>query len=203
MSLELNADTLLMKETIIKNISILQQNFFKKTLKVGIKETRTFTMSTKVKLWNRYSALPSVVALFAIAVLAQLPHYYYLSEIMKLNQEDYIVLLISFPIFGAIGLTAVALLLSDYLLNRLREPSEKLVPTYVLRGGLFAAVLYFIVQIFIVFFGFEAITEIREAMPEELINNVALKEVIGMGLLLIIAFFLNPPIDARFRTKKI
>lgn len=154
-------------------------------------------MSNKIKIWNRTTGLPTILTLLAMSILAQLPHYYYLSEIMKLNQEGYVALLIAFPIFGAIGLTAVGLLISDYLMSRNRNPTDELVWKYILRGGTLAIILYLLIQILGIFFAFQAIEVFREGMPEDLANNIALKEVIGMSILLIIAVFFNPPVEKR------
>ncbi|MHA1304896.1 MAG: hypothetical protein ACTSQE_01285 [Candidatus Heimdallarchaeaceae archaeon] len=150
-------------------------------------------MSERIRFWNREAALPSILVLFGISLVAQLPHYYYLSEIVQLNQEGYISLVIALPIFGAIVLTAASLLVSDYLLGRVRKPEEINLLRYLIRGALITIFLYFFLQLFVVFFGFQAITIFREGMPKDIVDNVAFKEALGIFLLLLVVFFLNPP----------
>ncbi len=161
-------------------------------------------MSSKIRILDKQSMWPSVVAVFAISFLAQIPHFYYLHDIVEFNTWEYLPLLIAFPIFGTFVLTAVSLLISEQLMNRVRDVRERKLYRYLLRGALFTVLLYFVIQMLIVFFGFEAIATFKNLMPEGLIDSVAFKEIFGMSLMLIIGIFINPPIQMRGRrsTKK-
>ena len=110
-------------------------------------------------------------------------------------------LLIAFPIFGALGLSAVGLLISEYLYKRERD-KEKKVFRYLIQGAFIAVIIYFFIQILVIFFGFEAISVIREGMPEDIVNNVAFKEILGMSIILIIGVFINPPLQDQTKRKK-
>ena len=153
-------------------------------------------------IFDKEAALPSVITVFALSLLAQIPHFFYLHDIVGFNTARYLPLLIAFPIFGAIGLSAVALLLSEYLLKRVRNEKDRVLFRYLLRGSLFAIGIYLVVQIFIVFFAFEALTPIRNIMPENIIDSVTFKEVFGISLILIIGLFINPPIQIQFRRRR-
>ena len=160
-------------------------------------------MSSKLRILDKQSMWPSVVAVFAISFLAQIPHFYYLHDIVEFNTWEYLPLLIAFPIFGTFVLTAVSLLISEQLLNRVRDERERKLFRYLLRGALYTVLLYFAIQILLVFFGFEVIGTFRDLMPTGIIDNVAFKEIFGMSLMLIIGIFINPPIQiTRRRTKK-
>ncbi|MCK4845268.1 MAG: hypothetical protein KAS95_06325 [Candidatus Heimdallarchaeota archaeon] len=152
-------------------------------------------MSTRIKIWSKEAAVPSVIALFSISIFAQIPHIYFLSEVVQLNKEGFLPLLIAFPIFAALVLSAVALLISEHLLGKVRGEKDRKVFRYLLRGALISIALYYVLQFFIVFFLFQVIEPIREAMPDLVVDAVTLKEIVGMSLLLLAAFFINPPID--------
>lgn len=160
-------------------------------------------MSSKMRILDKQSMWPSVVAVFAISFLAQIPHFYYLHDIVEFNTWEYLPLLIAFPIFGTFVLTAVSLLISEQLMNRVRDERERKLFRYLLRGALYTVLLYFLIQILLVFFGFEVLKTFRDLMPEGVIDNVAFKEIFGMSLMLIIGIFINPPTQiTRRRTKK-
>jgi len=159
-------------------------------------------MSTKIRIWSKEAAVPSVIALFSISIFAQIPHIYFLSEVVELNKEGFLPLLIAFPIFAALVLSAVALLISEHLLGKVRSEKDRKVFRYLLRGALISIALYYVIQFFIVFFLFQVIEPIREAMPDLVVDAVTLKEIVGMALLLIAAFFINPPIDFQKGKKK-
>ena len=159
-------------------------------------------MSTRDKIWDKEAALPSIITVFSMAFLAQIPHIYYLHEIVDLNHWGTLQLLIAFPIFGAVGLSAVSLLISESLFSRVRNEKERNLFRYLIRGSLIAILIYFVVQILIVFFMFEAIGGIRNAMPENIIDSVTFKEILGMSVVLIIGVFINPPVQISFRRKK-
>ncbi len=159
-------------------------------------------MSSKIRLLDKQSMWPSVVALFAISFLAQIPHFYYLHDIVEFNTWEYLPLLIAFPIFGAFVLTAVSLLISETLMNRVRDERERKLFRYLLRGALITVLLYFLIQILLVFFGFQVIKVFADLMPAETIDNVAFKEIFGMSLMLIVGIFINPPIPIRGRRSK-
>ncbi len=150
-------------------------------------------MGERVRFWNKTAALPSILTLFGISLVAQLPHYFYLSDIMGLNQQNYISLVIALPIFGAIVLTASSLLVADYLLYRKRRPEEANLLRILFQGAFITIVLYFFIQIFLIFFGFQVVTVFANGMPENVIDNVAFKESLGIFLLLLTVFFINPP----------
>ena len=158
-------------------------------------------MSKTERIWDKQAAWPSIIALFSIAFLAQVPHFYYLSDIINFNNAEQITLLIAFPIFGALGLSAVALLISEFLYKRVRD-KEKPVFRYLIRGAFIAVLIYFIVQIFIVFFAFEAIDVIRDGLPKDIVDNVTFKEILGMTIMLIIGVFINPPLQDQTKRKK-
>ena len=159
-------------------------------------------MSTKIRIWSKEAAVPSVIALFSISIFAQIPHIYFLSEVVQLNKEGFLPLLIAFPIFAALVLSAVALLISEHLLGKVRGEKDRKVFRYLLRGALISIALYYVLQFFIVFFLFQVIEPIREAMPDLVVDAVTLKEIVGMSLLLLAAFFINPPIDFQKGKKK-
>lgn len=160
-------------------------------------------MSSKMRILDKQSMWPSVIAVFAISFLAQIPHFYYLHDIVEFNTWDYLPLLIAFPIFGAFVLSAVSLLISETLLNRVRDVRDRKLYRYLLRGSLYTVLLYFVIQIFIVFFGFEAIATFRNLMPKGIVDSVTFKEIFGMSLMLIVGIFINPPIQiTRRRGKK-
>ena len=104
-------------------------------------------MSSKMRILDRQSMWPSVVAVFAVSFLAQIPHFYYLHDIVKFNTWDYLPLLIAFPIFGTLVLSAVSLLVTEALMNRVRDVKERKLYRYLLRGTLYTVLLYFVVQI--------------------------------------------------------
>jgi membrane protease YdiL (CAAX protease family) len=159
-------------------------------------------MSTKIRIWSKEAAVPSVIALFSISIFAQIPHIYFLSEVVELNKEGFLPLLIAFPIFAALVLSAVALLISEHLLGKVRSEKDRKVFRYLLRGALISIALYYVIQFFIVFFLFQVIEPIRDAMPNLVVDAVTLKEIVGMVLLLIAAFFINPPVDFQKGKKK-
>ncbi|MHA1199014.1 MAG: hypothetical protein ACTSQF_06655 [Candidatus Heimdallarchaeaceae archaeon] len=160
-------------------------------------------MSSKIRILDKQSMWPSVVAVFAISFLAQIPHFYYLHDIVGFNTWEYLPLLIAFPIFGTFVLTAVSLLITESLMNRVRDVKERKLFRYLLRGALFTVLLYFVIQILIVFFGFQVLPTFSELMPPDLIDNIAFKEIFGMSLMLIVGVFINPPFKiTRRRTKK-
>ena len=159
-------------------------------------------MSTRTRLWDREAALPSIITVFSIALLAQIPHIYYLHEIVNLNNWSTLPLLIAFPIFGAVGLSAVSLLISESLFSRVRSEKERKIFRYLIRGSLIAILIYFVIQILIIFFIFEAIGAIRNAMPDDPIDSVTFKEILGMSIVLIIGVFINPPVQISLRRKK-
>ena len=134
---------------------------------------------------------PSVIAVFSMAFLAQIPHFYYLHDIVEFNDWENLPLLIIFPIFGAIGLSSVSLLITETLLNRVRDDKERKLFRYIIRGSLYSILLYFVVQILIVFFGFEAIAAIRNIMPSNVVDNVAFKEIFGMTIILVVGLFIS------------
>lgn len=153
-------------------------------------------------VFDKEAALPSVITVFALSLLAQIPHFYYLHDIAEFNTARYLPLLIAFPIFGAIGLSAVSLLLTEYLIKRVRNEKDRVLFRYLLRGSLFAIGIYFLVQVFIVFFAFEALAPIRNIMPQDIIDSITFKEVFGISLILIIGVFINPPIQIQFRRRR-
>lgn len=159
-------------------------------------------MSTKIRICSKEAAVPSVIALFSISIFAQIPHIYFLSEVVELNKEGFLPLLIAFPIFAALVLSAVALLISEHLLGKVRSEKDRKVFRYLLRGALISIALYYVIQFFIVFFLFQVIEPIRDAMPNLVVDAVTLKEIVGMVLLLIAAFFINPPVDFQKGKKK-
>ena len=159
-------------------------------------------MSTRIRIWSKEAAVPSIIALFSISNFAQIPHIYYLSEVVNLNKEGFLPLLIAFPIFSALVLSAVALLISEHLLGKVRSEKDRKVFRYLLRGSLISIAIYYVIQFFIVFFLFQVIEPIREAMPNLVVDAVTLKEIVGMSLLLLAAFFINPPIDFQKGKKK-
>lgn len=150
-------------------------------------------MSSRLRILDRQSMWPSVIAVFSLAFLAQIPHFYYLHDIVEFNNWENLALLIIFPIFGAIGVSSVSLLITETLLNRVRNEKDRKLYRYILRGSFYSILLYFVVQILIVFFGFEAIPAIRGLMPTGIVDNVAFKEIFGMTIILIIGLFINPP----------
>ncbi len=158
-------------------------------------------MSKTERIWDKQAAWPSIIALFSIAFLAQVPHFYYLSDIVDFNHPEQITLLIAFPIFGALGLSAVGLLISEFLYKRDRSKNKPIF-RYLIQGAFIAVLIYFVVQIFIVFFGFEAIDVIRDGMPVDIVDNVAFKEILGMSIILIIGVFINPPLQDQTKRKK-
>ncbi|MCG3216653.1 MAG: hypothetical protein KAS63_08005 [Candidatus Heimdallarchaeota archaeon] len=158
-------------------------------------------MSTQSKLFDKEAAWPSLIAVFAIALLAQVPHFYYLHDIMEFNNWETISLLIAFPIFGAIGLSAVSLLISDYSLKRIRDTKERNIFRSLVRGSFYSILIYFVVQFFFIFFLFEAVGSIRNNLPTNPIDSVAFKEILGMSVILIIGIFINPPEQLRRRRK--
>ena len=159
-------------------------------------------MGSRVRIMDKQSMWPSVIAVFAFAFLAQIPHFYYLHDIVEFGGWDNLPLLIAFPIFGAIGLSAVSLLITEALMNRVRDAKDRKLYRYIIRGSLISIGLYLFIQIFIVFFGFEAISAIRGILPSEIVNNVAFKEIFGMTLMLIIALFVNPPAQLNIRRRR-
>ena len=158
-------------------------------------------MSKTERIWDKNAAWPSVIALFSIALLAQVPHFYYLSDIVNFNNSTQILLLIAFPIFGALGLTAVSLLISEFLYKKTRDKDKK-VFRYLIQGAFISVLIYFVVQILIAFFLFEIITPIREGLPTDIVNNVTFKEILGMSIILIIGVFINPPLQNQTKRKK-
>ncbi len=158
-------------------------------------------MSKTERIWDKQAAWPSIIALFSIAILAQVPHFYYLSDIVNFNNSSQISLLIAFPIFGALGLSAVGLLISEFLYKRERG-KDKPVFRYLIQGAFIAVIIYFVIQFLIVFFGFEAIEVIREGMPDNFIDKVVFKEILGMSIILIIGVFINPPLQEQTKRKK-
>ena len=155
-------------------------------------------MSTRTRIWDREAALPSMITVFSMAFLAQIPHIYYLHEIVKLNNWTTLPLLIAFPIFGAIGLSAVSLLISETLFSRVRSEKERNLFRYLIRGSLIAILIYFVVQILLIFFLFE----VSGVMSANVINSVTFKEILGMSIVLIIGVFINPPVQISLRRKK-
>lgn len=158
-------------------------------------------MSKTERIWDRKAAWPSIIALFSIAFLAQVPHFYYLSDIVNFNNTEQISLLIAFPIFGALGLSAVGLLISEYLYKRERDKNKPIF-RYLIQGAFIAVLIYFVVQFLIVFFGFEAIEVIRDGMPLDIVDNVTFKEILGMSIILIIGVFINPPLQEPTKRNK-
>ncbi|MHA1347651.1 MAG: hypothetical protein ACTSVO_10525 [Candidatus Heimdallarchaeaceae archaeon] len=158
-------------------------------------------MSKTERIWQKQAAWPSIIALFSIAFLAQVPHFYYLSDIVNFNNTEQLTLLIAFPIFGALGLSAVGLLISEFLYKRDRAKDKPLF-RYLIQGAFIAVLIYFAVQFLIVFFGFEAIEVIRDGMPLDIVDNVAFKEILGMSIILIIGVFINPPLQDQTKRKK-
>ncbi|MCG3254689.1 MAG: hypothetical protein KAU62_01300 [Candidatus Heimdallarchaeota archaeon] len=159
-------------------------------------------MSSKIRLLDKQSMWPSVIAIFAMSFLAQIPHFYYLHDILEFNNWEYLPLLIAFPIFGAIGLSAVSLLITESLMNKVRDTKERKLYRYLIRGSLISIGLYLFIQIFVVFFGFEAIAAIRNILPPEVIDSVTFKEIFGMSIILIIGLFVNPPAQLKVRRRK-
>ena len=159
-------------------------------------------MSTQSKLFDKGTAWPSLIAVFSMALLAQVPHFYYLHDIMEFNNWDTLALLIAFPIFGAIGLSAVSLLITDYSLKRVRDSKERKIFRYIVRGSFYAIVIYFVVQFLLIFFLFDAAVSIKNSLPADPINSVAFKEILGMSVILIIGVFINPPIQLQLRRRK-
>ncbi|MFW9851390.1 MAG: hypothetical protein ACFFDS_00425 [Candidatus Thorarchaeota archaeon] len=155
-------------------------------------------MSTRNRIWDKEAVLPSMITVFSMAFLAQIPHIYYLHEIVNLNNWSTLPLLIAFPIFGAIGLSAVALLISETLYSRVRNEKERNLFRYLIRGSLIAILIYFVVQILLIFFLFE----VFDVMSANVINSVTFKEILGMSIVLIIGVFINPPIQMSLRRKK-
>ncbi len=159
-------------------------------------------MNSKIRLLDKQSMWPSVIAVFAMSFLAQIPHFYYLHDIVEFNSWEYLPLLIAFPIFGAIGLSAVSLLITEFLMNRVRDTKDRNLYRYLIRGSLISIGLYLFIQIFIIFFGFEAIGTIRNILPPGVVDSVTFKEIFGMTLMLIIGLFVNPPTQLRVRRRK-
>jgi hypothetical protein len=155
-------------------------------------------MSTRSRIWDKEAALPSIVTVFSMAFLAQIPHIYYLHEIVKLNTWSTLPLLIAFPIFGAIGLSAVSLLISETLYSRVRSEKERNLFRYLIRGSLIAILIYFVIQMLLIFFLFELL----DVMSTNVINSVTFKEILGMSIVLIIGVFINPPVQISVRRKK-
>ena len=158
-------------------------------------------MSKTERIWERQAAWPSIIALFSIAFLAQVPHFYYLSDIVDFNNATQISLLIAFPIFGALVLGAVGLLISEYLYKKVRD-KQKPIFRYLIQGAFIAVLIYFVIQFLIIFFGFEAIEVIRDGLPVDIVDNVAFKEILGMSIILIIGVFINPPLQDQTKRKK-
>lgn len=156
-------------------------------------------MSKAIKIWDKDAILPSVITVFSISLLAQIPHFYYLHEIVQLNDWATLPLLIAFPIFSSIGLSAVSLLLSEFLMNRVRDVRERKLFRYLIRGSLLSVVIYFIIQILIIFFVFDASPALINALPENTIDNITFKEILGVSIILVIGVFLNPPAQLRRR----
>ncbi|MHA1829536.1 MAG: hypothetical protein ACTSX6_12930 [Candidatus Heimdallarchaeaceae archaeon] len=159
-------------------------------------------MSFVKGIWDKDAALPSVITVFALSLLAQIPHFYYLHNIVEFNTARYLPLLIAFPLFGTIGLSALSLLITENLLRKVRNEKERKLFRYLLRGSLIAITIYFVIQILIVFFAFEAIGTFRDLMPKDIIDNVTFKEVFGISLILIIGVFINPPTIQTTKGKK-
>ncbi|MHA2357812.1 MAG: hypothetical protein ACXABK_03460 [Candidatus Heimdallarchaeaceae archaeon] len=159
-------------------------------------------MSKTVTIWDKGAVWPSVITVFAFALIAQIPHIYYLYDIAKLNSWTTLPLLIAFPIFGAIGLSAVSLLMSEYLIKRVRDSRERKLFRYLIRGSLISILIYFVIQFLIVFFVSEISLGLREFLPDNIVDSVTFKEIIGMSVVLLIGVFINPPIEIQFRRRK-
>ena len=159
-------------------------------------------MSKAIRIWDKEAILPSVITVFSISLLAQITHFYYLHEIVKLNDWSTLPLLIAFPIFSSIGLSALSLLLSEYLMNRVRDTKQRKLFRYLLRGSLFSVLIYFVIQILIVFFVFDASQVMVNALPDNLIDNITFKEILGVSFLLIVGIFVNPPAQIQIRRRK-
>ena len=159
-------------------------------------------MSKIVRIWDKEAIWPSVITVFSISLLAQIPHFYYLHEIVQLNDWLTLPLLIAFPIFSSIGLSAVSLLFSEYLMNRVRDTKQRKLFRYLIRGSLISIVIYFIVQILIIFYVFDAAPVMVKALPDNTIDNITFKEILGVSIILIIGVFFNPPAQVQLRRRK-
>jgi hypothetical protein len=159
-------------------------------------------MSKAIRIWDKEAILPSVITVFSISLLAQIPHFYYLHEIVKLNDWSTLPLLIAFPIFSSIGLSAVSLLFSEYLMNRVRDVRERKLFRYLIRGSFLSVIIYFVIQILIVFFVFDASPALINALPDNVIDNITFKEILGVSLILVIGVFFNPPAQIQIRRRK-
>ncbi|NPD89123.1 MAG: hypothetical protein HGN29_10390 [Asgard group archaeon] len=159
-------------------------------------------MSKAIRIWDKEAVWPSVITVFSISLLAQIPHFYYLHEIIKLNDWATLPLLIAFPIFSSIGLSAVSLLFSEYLMNRVRDTKQRKLFRFLIRGSLLTITIYFVIQILIIFFVFDASPVLINALPDNVIDNITFKEILGVSLMLIIGIFVNPPIQIQLRRRK-
>jgi hypothetical protein len=159
-------------------------------------------MSKAIKIWDKDAIWPSVITVFSISLLAQIPHFYYLHEIIQLNDWATLPLLIAFPIFSSIGLSAVSLLLSEYLMNRVRDQKQRKLFRYLIRGSLLSVLIYFVIQILIIFFVFDASPVLINALPDNVIDNITFKEILGVSFMLIIGVFFNPPAQIQLRRRK-
>ncbi|MHA1687274.1 MAG: hypothetical protein ACTSYD_12860 [Candidatus Heimdallarchaeaceae archaeon] len=161
----------------------------------------TVATSKKFNVFSKSAFVPAIIALFAIAFLTQVPHIYYLSDIMKLNQKDYVSLLIAYPIVATLVLSALSFLITEALLRKVRKDSERKLYRYVLRGATISTLIYFFCQFFLVFFLFQVIRPIHDGLPTNVIDNVTIKEIVGLALVLIIGFFINPPTEIMQKRK--
>ncbi len=159
-------------------------------------------MSKAIRIWDKEAILPSVITVFSISLLAQIPHFYYLHEIVQLNDWSTLPLLIAFPIFSSIGLSAVSLLFSEFLMNRVRDVKQRKLFRYLIRGSFLSVIIYFIIQILIVFFVFDASPALINALPDNKIDNITFKEILGVSLILIIGVFFNPPTQIQVRRRR-
>jgi len=159
-------------------------------------------MSTRTEIFGKQELFPAVIAIFAVALLAQIPHIFYLSDIAQLNQEEYLPLFVAFPIVSTLVVASVSLLITEYLLKKLRDPREKKLYRFILRGSVIGVFLYFICQFIFVFLFFQLIAPIRDGLPKDIVDNITIKELIGLALLLITGFFINPPVAVNIRRRK-
>jgi len=159
-------------------------------------------MSTRIDVFSKHELLPTIVAIFAISLLAQIPHIFYLSDIAQLNQQEYLPLFVAFPIVSTLVVASISLLVTEYLLKRLRDPREKKIYRFILRGSLIGVIIYFICQFLFVFLFFQLALPIRDGLPKDTVDNITIKELVGLALVLIIGFFINPPVAAMRRRKK-
>lgn len=161
----------------------------------------TAVASKRTNVFDKTAFVPAVIALFAVAFITQVPHVYYLSDIMKLNQKAYVSLLIAFPIVATLVLSAVSFLITEALLSKVRKEADRKLYRYILRGATITTIIYFFCQFFLVFFLFQVIAPIRDGLPSNAIDNVTIKEMVGLTLVLIVGFFINPPTEMMKRRK--